>query len=233
MILVLNSDEYEEKYYTKLLNSPHVRQASNNANEREKVYLAGGLQFISTQILVLDLLKGKIPAELITGIFVLRAHQIIESCQEAFALRLYRQKNKTGFIKAFTNSAEAFTFGYGHIEKVMRNLFVKELFLWPRFHALIMKNLKTYEPTSVEFSIPLSPKLTQIQTHMLDLMNILVKELKRVNPSLDLEEVSVENCVTKKFQKILQTQLDTVWHQLNAKTKLLVTDLKVLRSLML
>lgn len=115
LVLVLNSDDYEENYYTKLLDSPHVHQASNNANEREKVYLSGGIQFISTQVLVLDLLKGRVPVELITGIFVLRAHQIIESCQEAFALRLYRQKNKTGFIKAFTMSAEAFTYGYGHV----------------------------------------------------------------------------------------------------------------------
>lgn len=233
LVLVLNCDDYEEKYFTKLLNSPHVRQASNNGNEREKVYLSGGIQFISTQVLVLDLLKGRIPTELITGIFVLRAHKIIESCQEAFALRLFRQKNKTGFIKAFTSSAESFSFGYGHVEKVMRNIFVRDLFLWPRFHALIQKNLKTYEPVSVEFSIPLTLKMTQIQTHLLDLMNFNVKELKRINPLVDLEEVTVENCVTKKFQKILQSQLDTIWNQLSAKTKLLITDLKVLRSLML
>lgn len=233
LVLVLNCDDYEEKYFTKLLNSPHVRQASNNSNEREKVYLSGGIQFISTQVLVLDLLKSRIPTELITGIFVLRAHQIIESCQEAFALRLYRQKNKTGFIKAFTSSAESFSFGYGHVEKVMRNVFVRDLFLWPRFHALIQKNLKTYEPVSVEFSIPLTQKMTQIQSHLLDLMNFNVKELKRINPLVDMEEVTVENCVTKKFQKILQSQLDTIWNQLSAKTKLLITDLKVLRSLML
>lgn len=99
LIIVLNCDDQEEKYLTKLLDSPHIHQASNNSNEREKVYLSGGIFFISTQILVLDFLKNKIPAELITGIFVLRAHKVIESCQEAFALRLYRQKNKTGFIK--------------------------------------------------------------------------------------------------------------------------------------
>lgn len=233
LVLVLNSDDYEETCYTKLLNSPHVHQASNNSNEREKVYLDGGIQFISTRILVVDLLKNRLPTELITGIFVLRAHQIIESCQEAFALRLYRQKNKTGFIKAFSSSSEAFTYGYGHVEKVMRNLFVRELYLWPRYHALIQKTLKAYEPTSIEFAIPMTPKMTQIQTHLIDIMNFLVKELKRINPNVDLEEVTVENCVTKKFQKILQLQLDVIWNQLNAKTKQIITDLKVLRNLML
>ncbi|CAO1410792.1 unnamed protein product [Diamesa serratosioi] len=232
LILVLNCDDNEEITYTKLLNSPHVHAVANTANEREKNYLDGGVQFISTRILVVDLLKKRIPIELITGIFVLRAHKIIESCQEAFALRLYRQQNKTGFIKAFSSSAEAFTYGYGHIEKVMRNLFVCQLFLWPRFHALIQKSMKAYEPISVEFHIPMTHKMVLIQTHILDLMNFIVKELKRINPKLDLEEVNVENCVTKRFHKILQSQLDTVWNQLSSKTKLLIADLKVLRSLM-
>lgn len=115
----------------------------------------------------------------------------------------------------------------------MRNLFVKDLFLWPRFHALVQKNLKAFEPISIEFHIPMTPKMTQIQIHLLDLMNFIVKDLKRINPFVDLEEVTVENCVTKRFQKILQSQLDVIWNQLNAKTKLLITDLKVLRNLML
>lgn len=115
----------------------------------------------------------------------------------------------------------------------MRNLFVRELFLWPRFHALIQKSLKPFEPISIEFHIPMTQKMTLIQINILDLMNFQIKELKRINKFVDLEEVTVENCVTKKFQKILQAQLDLVWNQLSSKTKLLLTDLKVLRNLML
>lgn len=200
---------------------------------RERVYLEGGIQFISTRILVVDLLKQRIPIELITGIVVLRAHTIIESCQEAFALRLYRQRNKTGFIKAFTSSAESFTIGYGHIERIMRNLFVKELFIWPRFHATVQASLKPYEAQSIELHVPLTTKMKLIQTHILDIMNYLVREIKRINRNVDMEEITVENCVTKKFHKILQAQLDCIWHQLNSQTKLIVTDLKILRSLMM
>lgn len=216
-----------------MLNSRHIHQASSNTVEREKVYLEGGIQFISTRILVVDLLKNRVPIEHITGIFVLRAHEIIESCQEAFALRLYRQKNKTGFIKAFSLSVEAFTMGFGHIERIMRNLFVKELYLWPRYHAVIKKCLQPYEPILHELSIPISESLTRIQNHLLDLMNFQLKEIRRINPSLDMEEITVENCVNRKFQKFLHAQLDHVWNQLSAKTKLLVTDLNILRNLML
>lgn len=54
---------------------------------------------MSTRILVVDLLKNRVPISHITGIIVLRAHSVLESCQEAFALRLYRQSNKVFLIE--------------------------------------------------------------------------------------------------------------------------------------
>lgn len=58
------------------------------------MYLEGGVLFMSGRILVVDLLKNRIPLKLVTGILVYRAHNILNSYQEAFALRLYRQSNK-------------------------------------------------------------------------------------------------------------------------------------------
>uniref|UniRef100_A0A1B0ATA9 DNA repair endonuclease XPF n=1 Tax=Glossina palpalis gambiensis TaxID=67801 RepID=A0A1B0ATA9_9MUSC len=233
LLLVINGSDWEENYYKSRVEKKFLHEAANTATERERVYLEGGIQFMTTRILVVDLLKQRIPIELITGIVVLRAHTIIESCQEAFALRLYRQRNKTGFIKAFSGSAEAFTIGYGHIERIMRNLFVKELFIWPRFHATVQSSLKPYEAQIVELHVPLSGKMESMQANILDLMNYLVREIKRINRMVDLEVITVENCVTKKFHKILQSQLDCIWHQLNSQTKLIVADLKILRNLMI
>ncbi|XP_035780009.1 DNA repair endonuclease XPF-like [Anopheles albimanus] len=233
LVLVVNCSEMEESFYrTHLENAEHIHETAKLTTDRERNYLQGGIQFISTRILVVDLLKNRIPIELITGIFVVRAHEIVESCQEAFALRLYRQRNKVGFIKAFSRNVEAFTYGYGHVEKVMRNLFVKELLIWPRFHVTIQRSLKPYEPAVVEIQIPMTQSMILLQTNLLDLMNYLVKSVKSLNRFVELQEVTVENCVTKKFHKILQAQLDTIWHQLSAQTKLIVADLKVLRSLM-
>ncbi|XP_037726265.1 DNA repair endonuclease XPF [Drosophila subpulchrella] len=233
LVLVINSSDWEEQYYKSKMEPKFVHEVANTATERERVYLEGGLQFISTRILVVDLLKQRIPIELISGIIVLRAHTIIESCQEAFALRLYRQKNKTGFIKAFSSSPEAFTIGYSHVERTMRNLFVKHLYIWPRFHATVRGALQPWQTQTIELHVPLSQSMTSIQTHILDIMNFLVREIKRINRTVDMEAVTVENCVTKKFHKILQAQLDCIWHQLNSQTKLIVADLKILRSLMI
>ncbi|XP_068632309.1 DNA repair endonuclease XPF isoform X2 [Battus philenor] len=230
LVLIINSHDEEEKLFTSKFN---LTSLPNNGNERAKTYLEGGVFFVSTRILVVDLLKNRVPIAHITGIIVLRAHTVLESCQEAFVLRLYRQKNKTGFIKAFSNSPISFTFGYHQVEKVMRALFVTELYLWPRFHGIIIKSLKNRQAEVVELQIPLTAKANHIQMCLLDIMNYTVKQIKGINRTLDMQEITTENCITKKFHKILQSQLDCVWHQLSTRTKEYIQDLKVLRSMII
>ena len=107
--------------------------------------MEGGVIFSSSRILVVDMLMGRLPIELVTGVLVYKAHHVIETSQEAFILRLYRQKNKKGFIKAFSSSPVSFTRGFSQVNRVMRSLFVRHLFLWPRFQATIQGSLKENE----------------------------------------------------------------------------------------
>ncbi|XP_076997871.1 DNA repair endonuclease XPF isoform X2 [Tamandua tetradactyla] len=166
------------------------------------------------------------------GILVYRAHRIIESCQEAFILRLFRQKNKRGFIKAFTDNAVAFDTGFCHVERVMRNLFVRKLYLWPRFHVAVNSFLEQHKPEVVEIHVSMTSAMLAIQTAILDILNACLKELKCHNPSLEVEDLSLENAIGKPFDKTIRHYLDPLWHQLGAKTKSLVQDLKILRTLL-
>lgn len=74
--------------------------------------------------------------------------------------------------------------------------------------------------------------MRKVQTLILDLMNLTVKELKRLNRTFELQEITVENCLTKKFHKILQSQMELVWGQLSGKSQQLIADLRTLRHLM-
>lgn len=239
LVIILGTTDHDEHYFIELLKSygtntlPRVINAECTSNEREVMYLEGGVLFISGRILVVDLLKNRVPLHLVTGILVYRAHNIRNAYQEAFALRLYRQNNKTGFIKAFTNSALAFTVGYSQVERVMKTLFVKNLYLWPRFHTVVNNCLSKHESDVIELHVQITPKMQNIQTALLDVMNYIVKELKALNKYLDLEELTVENAIAKKFHKQLHLQLDPIWHQLSTTTKQLFSDLKILRSLII
>uniref|UniRef100_A0ABM5F071 DNA repair endonuclease XPF n=1 Tax=Pogona vitticeps TaxID=103695 RepID=A0ABM5F071_9SAUR len=238
LVLVLNTGPAEEEYFIEQLKidqAAHLpRRVTNEipSSSRYEVYTQGGVVFATSRILVVDFLTDRIPSDLITGILVYKAHRIIESCQEAFILRLYRQKNKQGFIKAFTDNAVAFSTGFCHVERVMRNLFVRKLYLWPRFHAVVHSFLERHKPEVVEMHVTMSPAMCAIQSSILDILNACLRELKLCNPALEAEDLSLENAIGKAFDKTIRHYLDPLWHQLGAKTKSLVQDLKVLRTLL-
>ena len=50
---------------------------------------------------------------------------------------------------------------------------------------------------------------------------------------MDLDEINVENALFKNFEQMIRTQLDPIWHRVSSKTKSLVSDLKMLRKLLM
>ena len=111
------SDE-EEDFYIRAATSnddavkpPRRVTADCGVSDRAKLYLSGGVLFVTTRILVVDMLTDRLPVHLVTGILVARAHKTADSCQESFILRLYRQKNKKGFIKVRLGSTVGSTYG--------------------------------------------------------------------------------------------------------------------------
>lgn len=49
---------------------------------------------------------------------------------------------------------------------------------------------------------------------------------------LDTDEVTVENALTRDFERVVKLHLEPVWHQLSGKTRQLVNDIKTLRQLL-
>jgi len=238
LVLILGCSDAEQAYIRSTMEKqqctclPKKITTDVSTSERQTIYEEGGILHMTTRILVVDMLMERIPINLITGIIVYRAHRIIHSCQESFILRLYRQKNKQGFIKAFSASPVSFAVGFCQVERVMKNLFVRNLHLWPRFQKTVSSSLATCQPEVVELHLQMSQKMKEIQTALLELISFTVKEVKRLNPHLDSTDLmTVENTVSKAFHKLLQQELNPVWHQLSGKTKQLVSDLKTLHNL--
>ncbi|RDD47919.1 DNA repair endonuclease XPF [Trichoplax sp. H2] len=238
-VLVLNTSNYQEEYFIEELKAhnvdliPKIITSQYSSIEREEIYLQGGVLFVTPRILVVDMLSKRVPIHLINGIIVAKAHKMIESYQEAFITRLYRQNNKNGFVKAFSDAPSTFTSGFSQVEKVMKNLFVRKLFLWPRFHATVTGCLEKHKVDVVELLIPMTKHMVTIQTAIIDIIYTCLKELKKGNPSLDTSDLVVENAMSQAFDNIVKVQLEPIWHQLSGKTKQLIDDLKMLRLLIL
>ncbi|OAJ43057.1 hypothetical protein BDV3_001823 [Batrachochytrium dendrobatidis] len=201
--------------------------------KRSELYLAGGVLAVTSQILVLDILNKVLPTHLVTGILVNNAHQVRDVSTEAFILRLYRDENKVGFIKAFSENPEAFVGGFATLERTMKVLYLRSVYFWPRFHVLVKESLDTNGSVElVELRIPMTKRMKEIQAAILDCLHECLLEVKRLNPTLETEEFKLENALFKSFDTTIRIQLDPIWHRVSTKTKQLVNDLHVLRQLL-
>ncbi|KAI0475917.1 DNA repair endonuclease XPF [Xylariaceae sp. FL0804] len=201
---------------------------------REKMYAKGGIYSITSRILVVDLLTGLLRPDSITGVVLLHAEKVVVTALEAFILRIYRQKNKTGFLKAFSDSPDPFTVGFSPLATMMKNMFLRKVSLWPRFHVTVAGSLEGKKKAEViELEVPMTESMKDIQTAIMECVEVSIHELKKGNSGLlEMEDWNLDSALLKNFDVMVRRQLDPNWHRVSWKTKQIVSDLTVLRGLL-
>ncbi|KAH6855181.1 hypothetical protein B0I37DRAFT_364119 [Chaetomium sp. MPI-CAGE-AT-0009] len=200
---------------------------------REKMYAAGGIFSITSRILVVDMLTGLLNPETITGMVVLHADRVTATSLEAFILRIYRQKNKAGFLKAFSDNPDPFTTGFSPLATMMRNMFLRKASLWPRFHVHVAEALEGKKKAEViELEVPMTDTMRDIQNAIMECVEVSIQELKKGNTGLEMDDWNLDSALLKNFDVIVRRQLDPNWHRVSWKTKQIVGDLTVLRNML-
>lgn len=200
---------------------------------RAKLYEAGGIFSITSRILIVDLLVKLLNPEVITGVVVLHADRVLATSLEAFILRIYRQHNKQGFLKAFSDNPEPFSTGFSPLATMMRNLFLRQSSFWPRFQVLVAEALEGKKKAEViELEVQMSESMRDIQNAIMECVEVSISELKKGNTGLEMEDWNVDSALHKQFDVVIRRQLDPVWHRTSWKTKQIVNDLSVLRGML-
>lgn len=141
------------------------------------------------------------------------------------------------------------TGSFNKAEYVLQALFVKQIYLWPRFHVEVSKILDKRAPEVIELHVPLSDSMKAIQSAVIKLIGICLTYLqecqqviitnhqinkfltKPILNQLDTTELTLENGFFKHFDEIIRQQLDPIWLSVDPKTKQIISDLKSLRSI--
>ncbi|KAG9242319.1 hypothetical protein BJ878DRAFT_426159 [Calycina marina] len=245
-ILLLNAEERENGWIGEALAEHAAISASTRARglsvvntdamsvgTREKLYTQGGIFSVTSRILVVDLLSGLMNPETITGVVVLHADRIMATSLEAFILRIYRQKNKAGFLKAFSDNPDPFVTGFNPLHTMMRNLFLRNVSLWPRFQVDVAQALEGKKKAEViELEVPMSDAMRNIQQAIMECVEVSIGELKKGNTGLEMGDWNVDSALHKQFDRVVRRQLDPNWHRVSWKTKQIVSDLTVLREML-
>ncbi|KAH8695030.1 putative DNA repair protein RAD1 [Talaromyces proteolyticus] len=200
---------------------------------RAKIYAQGGILSVTSRILVVDLLSKLLDPEKITGIILLHAERVVATALEAFIIRVYRQFNKSGFLKAFSDTPEPFTTGFAPLSNMMRNLFLRKPSLWPRFHVTVAESLEGRRKAEViELEVPMSDKMREIQNAVLECVETSISELKKANSGLDMEDWTLDSALHKNFDVSIRRQLEPIWHRVSFRTRQIASDLTVLRAIL-
>jgi DNA excision repair protein ERCC-4 len=178
------------------------------------------------------MLQSDLPTELVTGLLILHAEKVTALSLEAFIVRLYREKNNSGFLKAFSDQPEHITSGLSPLKSIMKELQLHTVLIYPRFHEVVKESLERKRADVVELYQPMTESMKEIHGGLVQCMSTTLAELKRSNTMLDLDDLSVENAYFRSFDAIVRRQLDPVWHKVGPRTKQLVSDLATLRRLL-
>ncbi|RKP11517.1 hypothetical protein BJ684DRAFT_21907 [Piptocephalis cylindrospora] len=154
--------------------------------DRQALYLKGGVTAVTSRILVVDMLLERLPIHLVTGLVVLNAHRVKAESTEAFIIRLYRQGNTQGFIRAFSDAPERLSpIGrFSSLEKTMKALSLRKVQLWPRFHLTIKEDLEGEDKVVsevIELRQPMTRSMRGIQAGLVDCLESTLAELRRAS----------------------------------------------------
>lgn len=237
LVLVVNAKAEERSrllsglFAAGVLLLPRVVDAESAQPERVRLYGEGGVLFVTSRILVVDLLTKKLDPKSVAGVLVLNAEAVTEGSSEGFALRLFRAGSTDSFVRAFSANPTALAGGFSKLTKVMRALFVSKVFLWPRFHATVDADLSTHALEVAELHVHMTPAMVAIQSAIVDAITLTLDDLHKARV-IDTSGITVEECLSGSFDSMIRHQLDPHWHRIGARVKGLVEDIKTLRTLL-
>lgn len=71
-----------------------------------------------------------------------------------------------------------------------------------------------------------------IQNAILECVEVSIGELRKADTGLELDDWALDSALHKNFDVIVRRHLDPIWHRVSYRTRQIVNDLTVLRSIL-
>ncbi|KYQ90107.1 DNA excision repair protein 4 [Tieghemostelium lacteum] len=233
---VESNDSLQNSYlfYTERLLSFGIKHSNlptlinqEHSGSKVNMYKKGGVYFSQASIFVLDFLTKRIPIDMVSGLIINNAHRISDTSTEYLLIKLFRQYNKKGFIKAFTTNPHQLTDEIGKLQRTLKYLHLTNLYIWPRFHQVISTTLNGNDGDTVELGCSTS----QLTRNLLFNIQNTIKELFQKLKSKTKIQAGMEE-IESNFETVLQSQLKPIWATLGNDSKQVIANIKLLKTLL-
>lgn len=205
--------------------------AETPASRREQLYKVGGLFNVTSRILIVDMLNNVVDVGKVTGILVLNAEHVSENSVEAFILRLFRSRNKHGFVKALSSEPKQIYRGFNALSNKLRVLRVSRVSLWPRFRIEVDKCLPRWEVQEV--IIEMTQSMVELQRLASDCIQLCLSDIKRRVPHIESSDTwTVDRALSSNLAQNVRIAVDSVWHRLSRSARRSIADLGDLETIL-
>ncbi|KAG2369406.1 hypothetical protein BDR07DRAFT_1371396 [Suillus spraguei] len=132
--------------------------------------------------------------------------RVIALSLEAFIIRLYRERNKAGFLKAFSDQPEHGTTGMSPLKNIMKELPLTRVHIYryalvavflirlgSRFHGDVKNTLKTRKADVTKLCQHLTEPMKATHHAIVQCMTVTSFELKKSDKTLELEYLNMES----------------------------------------
>ena len=150
---------------------------------RAAVYGGGGVVLCGCRVAVVDLLDGTMDAARLGGIIIADAHRATERSLEAFVVRAFRERERPAecpraWVRGITEEPERLARGFGNLSKVVKELQVDAVGLWPRFEHGLASALERNPPPVFELRRGLGGPAAAFQRAVVVAVDACVRELR-------------------------------------------------------
>ncbi|KAI3386382.1 hypothetical protein SNEBB_004498 [Seison nebaliae] len=226
-------DKEEVRYHDCLF---HVINSNISIKDRIDIYKLGGLIFISSRILVVDILLERLDLKRTNGFLVNNAEKCqMMNDQTSFILHLYREKNEKGFIRSFASNPLQLTKPYSmlKLEMIMNKLNISALILLPRFHCDVQKELNDLNIDLIEVKVEYSSVSDEINISLLAIITWCFTQLKKSTDTLDLSDITLDMIQNRNLLSIKWIEdRDELNSCLNDRSKTLIREIEELKELL-
>lgn len=226
LTIVLGEDE---KVFSQF--SPKNITGENPIDSRQSIYAAGGVFVVTERVLLSDLLTQRLDAALIDLLILPKAHGISDTSNEAFIVRLFRERNPKGYLVAISEKPHIIS---SSINQLVKSLFLSEVVLFPRFHEAVHEALsKASEMNIHQHDCPLSVRQIEMKSLVCRIITSCIDEIKKSKPQVPMLEVDAQTLIRNKAELFaLRRKLEPVWMKLSWTTRQIVNDLSVIRQIL-
>jgi DNA excision repair protein ERCC-4 len=200
--------------------------SEKSTDEREVVYSAGGVVKVTARVLLSDFLSCRLDPALVNLLILPSAHEVSDTSNEAFIVRLFREGNGKGLLLAVSDKPYRV-----QLEQLVKNLYLSDLVLVPRFHDLCLQAL-TAEVDITQHDCQLSQAQADIQALLESVVDASLVEIKKSKIELDEKITGKSLIVNKNEIQALRRKMEPVWLKLSWTTRQIVSDIAVIRKML-